>query len=842
MMYPLPTVEHGWQFFHSGDLAQADQVASRVLQSNRQAAEAWFLRGVVHQVANNFPTALQAYEQALALRPDYLDALNNLGVLHVAMGRPDAAFAVRGQVLRLAPNSAMAHCNYANSLVDFDRLDEAAEYYGRALQLQPDFVDALCGLGSALVRCGRCREALPPLQRALALKPDSFNACNNLGLSYLNLGDIDLAEQMLRVALRLNPRSYEALTNYGGVLARAGRYDEALAYFQQALTIHPDGALALDCVGIALHNLRRFDEACLYFERAVALQPNAANIRASYGKALCEQGRFEESDAQLLEATRLNPAFAEAHNLHGLLKHHVGDEAAAEACFNETLRLDPSHAQARLNRALVWMRRGELDRAWNDYDLRFILRPLDPPHEDIPRWDGSPLEGRTILVRHEQGLGDVLQFLRFLPAVKAKGGRTIVEIPARMIPIASACQGIDEFVATGDPLPKCDVQIPFLSLPAALKTIDAPEPHLVADPKLIEEWAPKIKAIDGFRVGIAWQGDPLFPFDRLRSIPLAEFEPLACIAGVRLISLQKNAGVEQIADNADRVPLVQFGDDIDGERGAFMDTAAIIKNLDLIITSDSAIAHLAGGLGVPVWVALPTVAEWRWFLDRDDSPWYPTMRLFRQTKHGDWAGVFARIAGALRDRLSPTDSHAKPSNEAVSSGNECETPTAPQADRKPDVAEWLVPTSPGELLDKISILRIKSERLTNPVQIENVRTELDALEPQRRRLVDGRPDLLDLCGQLKAVNETLWQVEEDLRQCEKDRRFDDHFIELARSVYKNNDHRAALKRTINTLLDSPIIEEKTHDLPEPAAVVQSRTYVPVPAAGDRSADAGAAVR
>jgi hypothetical protein len=329
-----------------------------------------------------------------------------------------------------------------------------------------------------------------------------------------------------------------------------------------------------------------------------------------------------------------------------------------------------------------------------------------------------------------------------------------------------------------------------MSLPYFLGTIEAPVPYLHADPALIERWGRELQPIEGFKIGIGWQGDPAFRFDPMRSVPLHHFAALAAIPGVRLISLQKHDGVEQMAANRDRVPLIDFGDRLDASGGSFMDTAAIMKNLDLVITSDTATAHLAGGLGVPTWLATSFAPDWRWFQGRDDSPWYPSMRLFRQSRLGDWSDVFARLADAVRAEL------------------------ARRAAPKPDAgaSAVYVPTSPGELIDKFTILQIKSERLTNPLQIQNVRTELRLLEEMCDRLRGGSVNITDYAEQLRKVNEALWQIEEDLRSCERAEDFGPRFIELARSVYKHNDHRAALKRKINLSLGSLLTEEKTHFL------------------------------
>jgi hypothetical protein len=268
-----------------------------------------------------------------------------------------------------------------------------------------------------------------------------------------------------------------------------------------------------------------------------------------------------------------------------------------------------------------------------------------------PRWDGSPLDGRRILLHLEQGLGDTLQFIRYAPLVKARGGTVLLECPVELMPLLSRCQGIDRLLARGDELPAFDVHAPLLSLPllcrTTLTTIPARLTYLFADPDVVDHWRRDLASVSAFKIGIVWQGNPDYVNDRYRSIPLAEFEPLARVPGVRLYSLQKGKGTDQLRALAGRFEIVELVPELDAAGGTFTETAAIMKNLDLVIGPDTAAVHLAGGLGVPVWVALMGRADWRWLRDRDDSPWYPTMRLFRQRQARNWKPVLERIAEEL---------------------------------------------------------------------------------------------------------------------------------------------------------------------------------------------------
>jgi hypothetical protein len=362
----------------------------------------------------------------------------------------------------------------------------------------------------------------------------------------------------------------------------------------------------------------------------------------------------------------------------------------------------------------------------------------------------------------------------------------ILECPERLIPLLNRCPGIDYLVPQGKPLPDYDVYAPLLTVPGLVGT--APEsvptlvPYLTPAPELVEKWRRELASLDGFKVGINWQGNPQYAGDRHRSIPLEYFEPLARIPGVRLISLQKNHGQEQLKAHGERFGIHDLGPRLDEQTGPFMDTAAAMVNLDLFITSDTAVAHLAGALGVPTWLPLSTAADWRWMTSREDNPWYPTMRLFRQAEFMVWGPVFARLANELR-RLAPIPSRVR----AVT-----------------------IEAAPGELIDKITILQIKAGRMIDPAKLRNVRTELETLEVARDRTIAESAELAGLTTELRAVNEALWRIEDEIRACEQGGDFGPRFIELARSVYRSNDHRAAIKRQINLLLGSGILEEKSY--------------------------------
>ena len=433
---------------------------------------------------------------------------------------------------------------------------------------------------------------------------------------------------------------------------QAGQLNEAEQLYQQILQVHPYHADALHLLGVLISQRGRDDLAASYIERALTVKPNIAAFHNNLGFSYVALGRFEEANWHFNEALRLQPDFAMAYNNLGKACREQGQVPEAMAFYEKAIALHADYVEAHFNRAELWLLQGDFERGWPEYEWRWQLPAVARRTAHPPRWDGSPLEGRTILIHTEQGLGDTIQFIRYAPQLKQRGGRVIVHCQAALMRLLATAPGVDSRVAWHSPLPPVDVYEHLLNLPGVfgtnLTTIPAPIPYLQADADLVESWRRELKPLGGLKVGITWKGSIKNLSDQKRSIPLACFARLAKIAGVQLINLQKGPGTDQLEELAGRFPLLDLGDRLDGANGAFMDTAAIMMNLDLVISCDTAIPHLAGALGVPVWVALPLAADWRWLLERDDSPWYPTMRLFRQTHYGDWEGVFDRMANELQ--------------------------------------------------------------------------------------------------------------------------------------------------------------------------------------------------
>jgi hypothetical protein len=408
---------------------------------------------------------------------------------------------------------------------------------------------------------------------------------------------------------------------------------------------------------VALLRLKRYEEALASFDRALAISSDRPDVLNNRGAALVELDRLEEALITFQSAVPLGGASADTYINLGLVHRALGRYYEAMASFQQALARKPADPAASFALAFVHLTVGEFKEGWPLYEARFQEPTLAVPTRDfaVPRWDGRKvLVGKTLLVHAEQGLGDAIHFCRYLPLLASQGINIVFEVMPSLKALIGSLPGAVQIIGRGEPIPPVDYHCPLLSLPLALGTdlasIPGGVPYLTADPQRAARWAARLQAVPGLRVGIAWQGNLIVEqlmWARGRSMPLADLAPLAQVPGVSLVSLQKGPGSEQLRDVSFRDRVLDLGSDLDHGPDAFLDTAAVMAGLDLVVSTDTSIAHLAGALGRPAWIALPAAAEWRWLLERSDSPWYPTMRLFRQRRRRNWQSVVAALVAAL---------------------------------------------------------------------------------------------------------------------------------------------------------------------------------------------------
>lgn len=588
------TIETAFSLFSLGNLGGTELICRQLLQSNPQQTDALYLLGLVAFKTGHLADACQLIGSAASLPPLNAHRINTLGVIQMAVGDIDSAIATFGRSVEIDRNVAAFHNNLAHALDCRGDKSSAEAHLREALTLQPDYPEACLNLANIVKATGNPAEAETLYRRALATKPDYPNAAYNLGIFLKDQGRLGEALETLALAVQLAPNMAVAHNNLGIVLRVLNRVDEAEACFRRALELDPQNMEATANLGNVQDALGRTGEALVCYEKALGFAPDLAELHLNHAYALLKTGNF----------------------LNGWREHE-------------------------------WRwKTGIFQNAWPSYSQ--------------PMWDGSALEGKRILLWYEQGLGDTLQFIRYAPMVADKGGKVIVLCQPPLKTLSQTCRGIDTVVADdGEPLPDFDVHCPLMSLPlllgTELSTIPSRTPYLYPEATPTNTWKSRldIHAPNLLKVALVWAGNPRKDMpeaslvDARRSVGLTHFLPLLQTPGAVFFSLQKGDAAEQLGEIPEALRPLDFSQ----EWNDFADTAAFVANLDLIITVDTSVAHLAGALGKETWVLSRADGCWRWLLDRDDSPWYPGLKLYRQTTPGKWDTVVEKIVIALREKI-----------------------------------------------------------------------------------------------------------------------------------------------------------------------------------------------
>jgi len=599
----------------------------------------WFNAALADHRAGRIGDAERLCRNILALDPGHAQTLHLLGLIAHQSGRSEEAITQIGKAIARNGRDPAFHHNLGNILRAEGRTGEALASYERALALAPNSVDTLYNLGNACLDVGRWEQAVAHFERALRYRPDAVELHNDLGLALHGLGRHDEAAARYRKALVLRPDAAEILDNLAAALRAQGRLDEAQECYERALAAQPRHFESLVGLGVVLRDRGLPSEAMARYEQALAIAPDHPELHNNIGVALVDLDRLQEAVAHYEQVLAQQPERAETHSNLGVALQRQGRYAEALECYARAIALKPDYAEAHFNRAVALLMTGEFDEGWEEYEWRFAAARYDRNFA-VPRWSGEPLARHTILIHAEQGFGDTLQFLRYVPAVAKKGGTVIAEVPQLLVRLAQTVAGVSRVIGAGDPLPDFDRHCPLLSLPRVFKTtlatIPATVPYLKGPVDAGAEWDARVAAAAGRRVGLVWAGTTIGAIDLRLLAPIFE------VPGVSWFSLQ-------VGDRSTDLALldgVQIAD-LSPWLTDFAETAAAVARLDLVISVDTAMAHLAGALARPVWLLLPRLSEWRWLLGRDDSPWYPTMRLFREEAADDWAAVARRVAAAL---------------------------------------------------------------------------------------------------------------------------------------------------------------------------------------------------
>ena len=575
-------------------------------------------KGRKHQRAGRRGPAEVCYQRSLKVDPQCAPALHLLGVLAQQAGQ----------------------------------LQKSIEWMGKSLALQPGDDDAgtLGSLARAFLDQGQVALSHRCYQRLVELLPQSAQAHLALGTTLEWLTDWDAAAASYQRALELNPGSSDVYASMSRLQCKQGALREAVESCRSALALAPGRPEIHNLLGFALINNGDYAGAVEAYRQALALKPCSADSVFGLGYLFERQGDLASAEESYRLALQLDPRSVDAHLHLGITHFLQGDLGQAAKCFDRVRELAPENAESSTFLGHIHLLQGNFVPGWNEHEYRWKTPHFLRDRRSLasPLWRGEPLEGSRILLHAEQGLGDTLQFVRYVPLVAARGANVVLEVQPRLHRLLSPTPGAQEVVRRGDILPAVDWQCPLLSLPWAmatdLKSIPARIPYVHPPPQLVESWRQRMAASNSMRIGLAWAGATTFPYERWRSIPLEHLAPLTHLESATFYSLQMGPPAAQLKHLEANAGII----DLQDQQQDLADTAAIVANLSLVISIDTSIAHLAGAMGVPVWILLHRAPDWRWLLDREDSPWYPSARLFRQTTLGNWHDVIGRVEAELR--------------------------------------------------------------------------------------------------------------------------------------------------------------------------------------------------
>ena len=584
-----------------------------------------------HTHANHAQTRLQ---QALALHQ---------------RGQLAQARALYEDILRTLPNQFNILHLLGIIALQTRHFQQAVGLFDKAISLNPDFAEAHSNRGIALKELNQPEAAVASFDKAISLKPDYAEAYANRGNVLKDLDQLDAAVISFDKAITLKPDYAEAYYNRGKALIELRQPDAAAASFEQAITLKPDFAAAYSSRGNVLKVLQQYDAAIASFNRAIAVKPDYAEAYANRGHVLRDLMQLDAALASYDRAIALKPDFVEAYSNRGNVLKDLCQVDAALASYDRAIALKPDYADAYWNKSLALLLKGDFENGWELYEWRWRTDFFTPYKRNFqqPVWSGrEPLAGKTILLHSEQGLGDTIQFGRYASLVANLGAQVIMEVGKPLLGLFKGLAGISRLIEKGDPLPAFDFHCPLLSLPRAfrtgLDTIPCQQKYLDIDPARLACWRSRLGEKNSPRIGLVWGGSATNTNDHNRSIPLSTV--LQQLPGnFHYVSLQKDLrdSDESLLDSQPNI--LNFGHELDD----FTDTAALCELMDVVISVDTSVAHLSGALGKPTWLLLPFSPDWRWLMDRDDSPWYPSMKVYRQKTPGDWGPVFARIKAEL---------------------------------------------------------------------------------------------------------------------------------------------------------------------------------------------------
>ena len=671
------------EHFAAGRPDEADALCAEVLRAEPDHLPALHLAAVAAFVTDRAADGAALLGRVFTLDPDHAPALVTLGDALAVKGEQEGAAAAFRRALVRRPDDAGLHNKLGVALGELARFDEAEAAYRRALTLDAHLTRACFNLAVVLAEQGRLTEADEAYRAVIAREPAYRGVWLNLGNLLMGQMKLSEAEAAYRRALDSDPDDPGLLCNLGAALYRKGLHEDAIVQYRRAIVLAPDNGPALRLLGLVLHEAGHLQEAAEIYRQTFALDPADHVIATNLGACLSEVGEFDEAIAACEHALLLkpdhapawtnlgiifekqervehavaahrcavvaDPAYAKGHANLAVALRNAGAIDEALAVSHRAIALDPEQPLAQYNHAHFLLMNGDFTDGFEAYRWRRRCRTLSDgdPNFTEPEWQGEPLDGRTLLLFAEYGLGDALHFVRYLPMAASQGGKIVLQVQPALASLLRQLPDVT-VIPRGEKLPPFDLQLPLMSLPrvfgTTLDTIPADVPYLHPDPAKLSRWRAALADVTALKVGVVWAGNAGHKGDRQRSLPAAAVLPRLVMPGVQLYSLQKEPRAE------DAPVLAALGRDIIDlapALGDFADTAAAVAALDLVIAVDTSVAHLAGALGRPVWMLTPYALDWRWLRDREDSPWYPTMRLFRQRSPREWDDPLLRLSAAL---------------------------------------------------------------------------------------------------------------------------------------------------------------------------------------------------
>jgi tetratricopeptide (TPR) repeat protein len=646
-------VKQAISLHQQGNLAGAEAIYKKALDLDQNDFDALHMLGIVNAQRGSFEDAERLLRKAIAVDAKVAPCLHNHGTVLCKLGRFEEAIDSYDSAISLAPGHAPIYCDRGNALYELKRFDQALASYDRAIGLVPNFADAWCGRGNVFFALMRFDEALAAYDRALAYNPKLENAWLGRGNTFRGLGRTDEALAAYDKALAYKPDLENAWLGRGDALYHLGRFEQALAAYDRVLALKPDSDFGWLGRGNALCILKRNDDALAAFDRTLSLNPNSASAWLGRGNVFTDLSRYDEALAAYDKALAIKPDLENAWLARGNVFFAMNRDADALLNYEKAIGLRHENAEALLNISQVKLSLGDFEEGWALYEWRWKSRLFTSRVRNFSQQhllEADDIAGKTILIHAEQGFGDTIQFYRYIARLEEWDCEIIFEAPPPLVPLFKTQRHNFKTVTTGEALPKFDIHCPLLSLPhyfkTTLATIPGEVPYLFPDPVKLDYWLAKLGAKGKPRIGLVWSGNPKYSTDVRRSVPLELVLPFIS-PDAAWYSLQKEVRDEDRRQLGPNPPIVDFSQSLND----FSDTAALIAQLDLVTSVDTAVAHLAGALGKPVWILLPFHPDFRWLRDREDSPWYPTARLFRQTHDGDWQGV---VDSVFRQRKSFT--------------------------------------------------------------------------------------------------------------------------------------------------------------------------------------------